>query len=78
MLKSDLPIYHPGANIKQLSAEKKHILSHQIIYAKMIYVEVIPNFSIPSQIIRVNKKDIYKFAVSLLVEQFLHEAGLGI
>ncbi|MDX8341039.1 A/G-specific adenine glycosylase [Draconibacterium sp. IB214405] len=78
LLKTDLPINAPGANIKQLSAEKKHVLSHQIIYAKMIYVEVTPNFNIPSHLIRVNKKDISKFAVSRLVEQFLHEAGLEI
>lgn len=78
LLHYNLPINTSQVNIKYISKQKKHILSHQVIYAKMIYLEVSPNFNIPSHLIRVNKKDISKFAVSRLVEQFLHEAGLGL
>ncbi len=63
-------------NIKQVSAAKKHVLSHQIIYAKQIYVEVSANVKISPALIRVNKKDIYKFAVPRLVELFLIDLNL--
>ncbi|KJF42750.1 A/G-specific adenine glycosylase [Draconibacterium sediminis] len=78
LLKADLPVKSSQLNIKYISGQKKHVLSHQIIHAKLIYLEVQGNFNNPSPLIRVNKKDISKFAVSRLVEQFLHEAGLGI
>lgn len=63
-------------NVKQVSKAKKHILSHQIIHAKVIYVEVMPDINISPSLIRVNKKDIYKFAVPRLVEQFLQDFNL--
>lgn len=78
LLKADHPVKKVQVNIKYISGQKKHILSHQIIHAKLIYLEVQSNFNNPSPLIRVNKKDISKFAVSRLVEQFLHEAGLGL
>ena len=77
LLKVDPPLKSSEINIKTISAQKKHILSHQIIHAKLIYLEVQPNFNNPSPLIRVNKKDISKFAVSRLVEQFLQQTGLG-
>lgn len=63
-------------NIKLISNSKKHILSHQIIHAKLIYVEVSPDVNISSSLIRVNKKDISKFAVPRLMEQFLEDFNL--
>ncbi|WP_347840447.1 A/G-specific adenine glycosylase [uncultured Draconibacterium sp.] len=77
LLKSQLPVSTASYNIKYISTEKKHVLSHQIIYSKTIYIEVMCNVNIPSPLIRVNKKDISKFAVPRLVEQFLNDAGLG-
>lgn len=76
LLNPDLPLKHLPANIKYISAEKKHVLSHQIIHARMIYLEMKTNFNNPSSLIQVNKKDIFKFAVSRLVEKFLHDAEL--
>ncbi|WP_319478793.1 A/G-specific adenine glycosylase [uncultured Draconibacterium sp.] len=78
LLNADHPAKNSQVNIKYISGQKKHILSHQIIHAKLIYLEVQANFNNPLPLIRVNKKDISKFAVSRLVEQFLHEAGLGL
>ena len=78
LLEADHPVKHLQVNIKNISGQKKHVLSHQIIHAKLIYLEVQSNFNNPSPLIRVNKKDISKFAVSRLVEQFLHDAGLGL
>ncbi len=78
LFEADHPVTSSQVNIKSISGQKKHVLSHQIIHAKLIYLEVQSNFNNPSPLIRVNKKDISKFAVSRLVEQFLHEAGLGL
>jgi len=58
-------------NIKTVSATVKHILTHQTIYARFIHIET-GNFDLnESDFIRVNKKDIYKFAVPKLLEQYL-------
>ncbi|WP_321996711.1 A/G-specific adenine glycosylase [Draconibacterium orientale] len=77
LLHADFPVKTMQVNVKSISGQKKHVLSHQIIHAKLIYLEVQGNFNNQSPLIRVNKKDISKFAVSRLVEQFLQEAGLG-
>lgn len=77
LLNADFPVKTMQVNVKSISGQKKHVLSHQIIHAKLIYLEVQGNFNNQSPLIRVNKKDISKFAVSRLVEQFLQEAGLG-
>jgi A/G-specific adenine glycosylase len=63
-------------NIKLISAPKKHTLSHQIIHSKLIYVEVKPDIDITAPLIRVNKKDIYKFAVPRLLELFFEDFDL--
>lgn len=59
--------------LKQISGLKKHVLSHQIIYARLIHLQTnnMKEFSI--ELIRVNKKDIFKFAVPMLLEKFLKE-----
>jgi A/G-specific adenine glycosylase len=57
-------------NIKSISATVKHILTHQTIFARFIHVEFnAPNFN-QTNFIEVNKKDIYKFAVPKLLEQY--------
>jgi A/G-specific adenine glycosylase len=58
-------------NIKSVSSTVKHILTHQTIFARFIHVETDFNNFNHSNIIRVNKKDIYKFAVPKLLEQYL-------
>uniref|UniRef100_UPI0032178D8F A/G-specific adenine glycosylase n=1 Tax=uncultured Draconibacterium sp. TaxID=1573823 RepID=UPI0032178D8F len=63
-------------NIKLISPQKRHVLSHQIINAKLIYVEVSPDVNITAPLIRVNKKDISKFAVPRLIEQFFERFDL--
>lgn len=63
-------------NIKQISAAKKHVLSHQVIFSKLIYVEVKPDINITAPLIRINKKDIPKFAVPRLLELFFEDFNL--
>lgn len=63
-------------NIKSVSGIKKHVLSHQVIYARLIHVEIDKFKNTGREFIPANKKDIYKFAVSRLMEDFIVEFGL--
>jgi A/G-specific adenine glycosylase len=63
-------------NIKSISAKRKHILTHQIIYARVIHIEIKNKDFKSDEFIRVNKKDIHKFAVPRLVEQFFKDLGI--
>ncbi|HYQ58665.1 MAG TPA: A/G-specific adenine glycosylase [Draconibacterium sp.] len=78
LLKLPPPVKIASGNIIRISAQKKHILSHQVIYSKLICLEVKTDVNIPLPLFKVNKKDISKFAVPRLVEHFLNDAGLGI
>jgi len=62
-----------NANFKSISESVKHVLTHQTIYARFIHIET-DDFNLKdSNFIRVNKKDIYKFAVPRLLENYLNE-----
>ena len=60
-------------NIKMLTAVKKHILSHQVIFARLIFVEIENDDCLDNGFIRANKKDISKFAVPRLIEEFIKD-----
>jgi A/G-specific adenine glycosylase len=60
-------------NIKSVSAEKKHILSHQVIFARLIHLEIGKTEGLSSSLVQVNQKDISKFAVPKLLEGFIDE-----
>lgn len=62
-----------NSTVKSVSFQKKHILSHQIIFARMVHVEIQSKKTRGENLVRVNKKDISKFAVPKLVQDFLHE-----
>ncbi|MCG6190702.1 A/G-specific adenine glycosylase [Maribellus maritimus] len=64
-------------NIKRLSAEKKHILSHQVIFSRLVSVEISDSRCVDPKYIQVNKKDISKFAVPRLIEEFIKELNLN-
>ncbi len=59
--------------LKQITGVKKHVLSHQVIYARLIHLQITNTESLSKELIRVNKKDIYKFAVPKLLEKFFNE-----
>jgi A/G-specific adenine glycosylase len=63
-------------NIKSISPQKKHVLSHQIIYAKTIHVEIKNSSCINGDFVQVNKKDISTFAVPRLVENCMKDLKL--
>jgi len=74
-LKIPVPIKNK-TNFKSVSSTFKHILTHQTIYARFIHIETDNNITNDSCFIRVNKKDIYKFAVPKLLEQYLRKINL--
>jgi A/G-specific adenine glycosylase len=63
-------------NIKSVSEISKHILTHQTLYARVIHIETDLNGINNPDFIRVNKEDIYKFAVPKLLEQFFKKLKL--
>lgn len=80
---TDLLAIHPPylkagsvTNFKSISKVRKHVLSHQIIWAKVIRLEIQDNTHISEGLIRVNKKDIFKFAVPRLLELFFDDLEL--
>jgi len=65
-----------SAVVKSVSALRKHILSHQVIFARCIHVEIDNPRCLGNKFIQVNQKDISTFAVPRLVEQFIKELDL--
>ena len=57
-----------------ISKIKKHVLSHQIIFARLVKVEPQNNpGNFNPKFIQINKKDIFTFAVPKLLERFIDE-----
>ncbi len=54
---------------------RKHILSHQHIHYKFIYIEITEEKVIPNGWIKVNKEDIFNFAVPRLIERELNNTN---
>ena len=76
ILQIQLPFIKGELNIRSISPEKKHILSHQILHARIIHLEINRTDVISNEFIRINKKDISKFAVPKLLEQFINDLHL--
>ncbi len=64
-------------NLKSISSVKKHILSHQIIYARLVHLEIDNTECLSKMFVQVNKKDISKFAVPKLLEEFIKELNFA-
>ena len=73
ILNLKIPVNTKNANFRSVSASIKHILTHQTIYARFIHIETDSYNLNESDFIQVNKKDIYKFAVPRLLENYLNE-----
>lgn len=59
--------------IEKVSNWKTHILSHQRIHYRFIGINAADDFKWADDIIRVNKEDIFNFAVPRLLEVYLNE-----
>ena len=64
-----------SSNLKSISAPRKHILSHQIIFARLIHLETEPHCSLDTSFIRVKKRNLSNFAVPRLMEKLLENTG---
>lgn len=63
-------------NIKHISPSRKHILSHQVIFARIIHAEIKNCTCLNGRFIQVNKKDIFTFAVPRLIELLMKDIEL--
>lgn len=61
------------AVIENVSGWKNHILSHQRIHYRFIKIQLIDEIHATGDLIRVNKEDIFNFAVPKLLETYLNE-----
>ena len=59
-----------------MTRRKKHVLSHQIIYARAIHIEINDKNFKCDRFIQINKKDIFKFAVPRLLEYFFEDFAI--
>jgi A/G-specific adenine glycosylase len=60
-------------NIKYISGKHKHILSHQVIIARLIHIEVDIDYKLAGGPIPVSKEDVSKFAVPRLIELLMEK-----
>jgi A/G-specific adenine glycosylase len=60
-------------NIKYVSGKQKHILSHQIIFARLIHVEVGKDYKPADSQFTVLKEEVSKFAVPRLIELLIEK-----
>ena len=70
-VKSDLPINNSVCDIVEVSQWQKQVLSHQHIHYRFIHVQLKNKKNLPADLIEVNKKDIFNFAVPKPVEKQL-------
>ena len=61
--------------IENISTWKIHILSHQRIHYRIIKIQLGNEINLSSHLIRVNKQDIFNFAVPKLLENYINESG---
>lgn len=62
-------------NVKYISLPKKHVLSHQVIFARIIHLELEKTVQLNSNFNRVPIKDIHTFAVPRLIEKLMKHIG---
>lgn len=51
----------------------KHVLSHQIIYGTIYKVTLPPSAKVPTELIKIKKKDLKKYAIPRLVQKLLEK-----
>lgn len=74
LIKSEVPfIMEFKFNLHSISKEKKHVLSHQVIHARLVRIEISNDVKIRKPLFKVKTKDISKFAVPRLLELFFED-----
>lgn len=64
---------HGQINIQKVSDWKTHLLSHQRIHYRFIEIKATHEIQVSDSLVRVNKQDIYNFAVPKLIERFIDQ-----
>lgn len=78
LFSANLKTFLNGSDIRILSTDGPvtHILTHQKITAHFIHLQKISKNQLPPSFLRVNKKDIHKFAIPRLIEAYLVKSGI--
>ncbi len=66
----DISIHSKGITLK-------HVLSHRIIYANFYTIEITKDASIEKRFLKINKADLFNFAISRLVDRYLEHLSQG-
>ncbi|MFY9153432.1 MAG: A/G-specific adenine glycosylase [Prolixibacteraceae bacterium] len=71
-----MDLFQDKLKIKQITIRKTsdwkiHILSHQRIHYRFIEIKISNDFFVSESLVRVNKEDIFNFAVPKLIEKYL-------
>lgn len=76
---SETPSFLNGStfNVKLVSGTVKHILSHQIIFGRIIHIEVPEYFKPIDNLVPVLKENIHQFAIPRLVEILMEKVGIS-
>ena len=64
-------------SIHPMGITLKHVLSHRIIYANFYTIEITKDASIEERFVKIDKADLFNFAISRLVDRYLEHQGQG-
>ena len=67
------PTWLGNAKITPVGKPVKHVLSHQIIYARLYKVKISPSRKLPADFLRISRKDFPKYAISRLVQKLVEQ-----
>jgi A/G-specific adenine glycosylase len=65
-----------GYSVKSISEARKHVLSHQILFARLVHLNVNIAFKPTGQYLEVHKNDFHNYPVPRLVEQLAKKSKI--
>jgi A/G-specific adenine glycosylase len=57
--------------IQYISSPIKHILSHQVIFARIIHLQAGANFELKSPYLRISRENLFQYPVPRLIEKLI-------
>ncbi len=64
-------------SIHPMGITLKHVLSHRIIYANFYVIEITKDASIQEQFLKIDKSELFNFAISRLVDRYFEHLSNG-
>jgi A/G-specific adenine glycosylase len=58
-------------NLKSVSSPLKHVLTHQVLIARLIHLEIEELYKLPENFINIQKEDFDKYAIPVLLENLI-------